>query len=222
MGTAVVEMEGVHKAYRRGPETVAALRGVDLSLYEGEAVALVGRSGSGKSTLAHLAGGLDRPDQGSVRLDGADLAGVSGRALAELRRRRVGFVFQFFHLLPGLSVAENVALPLMLGGQRADQNQVQSLLKSVGLTERAEHVPSQLSGGEMQRAAIARALVCDPVVVVADEPTGNLDTSTASAVLEVLLARVREAGCALLFIAHDPRAARKADRVLKLEDGVLR
>ena len=222
VGTAVVEMEAVHKAHRRGPETVSALRGVDLTLYEGEAVALVGRSGSGKSTLAHLAGGLDRPDLGSVRLDGSDLAGLSARALAELRRGRIGFVFQFFHLLAGLTVAENVALPLVLGGQRPDRALLDGLLESVGLAERADHLPSQLSGGEMQRAAIARALVSDPAVVVADEPTGNLDTATASLVLGVLLARVREVGCALLLITHDQRAARRADRVLKLEDGVLR
>ncbi|MHB1910616.1 MAG: ABC transporter ATP-binding protein [Acidimicrobiales bacterium] len=220
-GTEVVALVDVHKAYQQGPERVIALAGVDLSLARGESVALVGRSGSGKSTLGHLVGGLDRPDRGSVSLGGADVASLSASGLAVLRRRTVGFVFQFFHLLPGLSVRENVALPLLLDAQHPDRDRVDRLLDSVGMGPRAEHLPSQLSGGEMQRTAIARALVMDPAVIVADEPTGNLDSVTAAEVLDVLLARVSEQGAGLLLVTHDPKAAQRADRLVTLADGML-
>jgi predicted ABC-type transport system involved in lysophospholipase L1 biosynthesis ATPase subunit len=230
----LLQLEKVAKHYRRGTEEVLALDGVDLAVAEGEAVALVGPSGSGKSTLLHLAGGLDVPDGGTVRLDGRDLGALSRRERARLRRRDVGFVFQFFHLLPSLSVAENVELPLLLdgagrrGGGRDGRNgvrpadRVRDLLDRVGIGHRAGHLPGELSGGEMQRAAIARAVVARPRLVLADEPTGNLDSATGRGVLDLLLELVTEGGTALVMVTHDAAAAARAGRVLHLHDGHLR
>jgi putative ABC transport system ATP-binding protein len=215
----LLELEGVSKRYHLGGDDVVALDDVDLSLDDGASLAIVGPSGSGKSTLLHLAGGLDRPDAGSVRLGGRDLADLSVGHRARLRRRQVGFVFQFFHLVPGLSVAENVELPLLLDGRRDRGGRVRHLLERVGLGHRARHQPSQLSGGEMQRTAIARALVAEPRLLLADEPTGNLDSATGAAVLEVLLEAVADAGCSLVMVTHDEAAASMADRTLHLRDG---
>jgi putative ABC transport system ATP-binding protein len=214
-------MQGVVKHYRRGDEAVVALAGVDLTVDAGELVALVGRSGSGKSTLLHLAGGLDVPDQGLVRVDGHDLATLSAAERARARRQDVGFVFQLFHLLPALTVAENVELPLLLDGRRRRRARVDALLERVGVTHRAGHLPGELSGGEMQRAAIARALVAEPKLLLADEPTGNLDSATGEAVLQLLAEVVVEAGTALLMVTHDEAAASLARRVLRLRDGHL-
>jgi len=211
------------KHYRRGAEDVIALDGVDLAIDKGEAVALVGPSGSGKSTLLHLAGGLDVPDAGTVMVDGRDLAGLTVAERARLRRRDVGFVFQFFHLLPSLTVAENVELPLLLDGRRgrAARTTVAEVLERVGVAHRAGHLPAELSGGEMQRAAIARALVCGPRLVLADEPTGNLDSTTGRVVLDLLSSLVREAGTSLLMVTHDEAAAARTGRVVRLLDGHL-
>ncbi len=228
-GRAVLlELDGVVKHYRRAAEDVVALDGVDLAVDEREAVALVGPSGSGKSTLLHLAGGLDVPDAGTVRLDGRDIGALSRRERARLRRRDVGFVFQFFHLLPSLSVAENVELPLLLdgagrrGGGGKPGDRVRDLLDRVGIGHRAGHLPGELSGGEMQRAAIARALVARPRLVLADEPTGNLDSVTGRGVLDLLLSMVTDDGTALVMVTHDEAAAARAGRVLHLHDGHLR
>jgi predicted ABC-type transport system involved in lysophospholipase L1 biosynthesis ATPase subunit len=224
----LLELDGVVKHYRRAAEDVVALDGVHLAVDEGQAVALVGPSGSGKSTLLHLAGGLDVPDAGTVRLDGRDIGALSRRERARLRRRDVGFVFQFFHLLPSLSVAENVELPLLLdgAGRRGDRqkpaDRVHDLLDRVGIGHRARHLPGELSGGEMQRAAIARALVARPRLVLADEPTGNLDSVTGRGVLDQLLAMVADDGTALVMVTHDEAAAARAGRVLHLRDGHLR
>jgi putative ABC transport system ATP-binding protein len=215
----LLELEGVSKRYHLGGTDVVALDSVDLAIGDGESLAVVGPSGSGKSTLLHLAGGLDRPDRGSVRLGGKDLAGMSVGERARLRRREVGFVFQFFHLVPGLSVAENVELPLLLDGRRDRAGRVRHLLERVGLAHRAGHQPSQLAGGEMQRTAIARALVAEPRLLLADEPTGNLDSATGASVLEVLLDAVSDAGCSLVMVTHDEGAAAMADRTLHLRDG---
>jgi putative ABC transport system ATP-binding protein len=215
----LLELEGVSKRYHLGGADVVALDSVDLAIGDGESLAVVGPSGSGKSTLLHLAGGLDRPDHGSVRLGGRDLAGMSIGERARLRRREVGFVFQFFHLVPGLTVAENVELPLLLDGRRDRGGRVRNLLDRVGLGHRSSHQPSQLSGGEMQRTAIARALVAEPRLLLADEPTGNLDSGTGAAVLEVLLEAVADAGCSLVMVTHDEGAASMADRTLHLRDG---
>ena len=215
----LLDMHGVVKRHRRGVEEVVALGGVDLSVAAGESVALIGRSGSGKSTLLQLAGGLDVPDAGSVSIGGRDLAGLSVAERARARRRRIGFVFQFFHLLPTLSVAENVELPLLLDRRRNRGPRVRALLERVGIDQRATHLPGELSGGEMQRAAIARALVAEPELLLADEPTGNLDSATGAAVLALLGEVVGEAGTALVMVTHDEGAVGLADRVLHLRDG---
>ena len=214
-------MQGVAKHYRRGDEDVVALDGVDLSVTAGELVALVGPSGSGKSTLLHLAGGLDVPDAGTVRVGDRDLATLSVADRARVRRREVGLVFQFFHLLPTLSVAENVELPLLLDKRRRRSERVRTLLERVGVAHRADHLPGELSGGEMQRAAIARALVAEPALLLADEPTGNLDSATGAGVLALLTEVVAEAGTALMMVTHDEAAAALAGRVLRLRDGRL-
>ena len=221
--TPLLELRGIHHGYELGQRRVEVLRGVDLALHAGEITAIVGRSGSGKSTLMHLAGGLAAPDQGDVRLDGSSLASINARARAIVRRRQIGFVFQAFHLLPGLDILENVAMPLLLNGESRQKaaGRARPLLAAVGLTDRADHLPSELSGGELQRAAIARALVADPALVLADEPTGNLDSTTASDVMGLLLTRVRESGLTMMLVTHDPTIAARADRVLTMIDGVL-
>src|SRR6266513_4344544 len=203
---ALLQFEGVSKRFHRGTEEVIALDDVDLVVEAGEFVALIGPSGSGKSTLLHLAGGLDTPDRGVVTVAERNWASLSATERAKMRRRRVGFVFQFFHLLPNLTVAENVGLPLALDGRR-DARRVTALLDRVGLTHRSAHLPGELSGGEMQRAAIARALVARPPLVLADEPTGNLDSATGAEILDVLCGQVAEEGTALLMVTHDAGAA---------------
>lgn len=218
----LLEMAGVVKHYRRGGEDVLALDGVDLTVAAGELVAVIGPSGSGKSTLLHLAGGLDTPDAGTVRVGSRDLAELSVAARAQVRRQDVGFVFQFFHLLPSLSVAENVELPLLLDGRRSGRrHRVATLLRRVGIEHRASHLPGELSGGEMQRAAIARALVAEPSLLLADEPTGNLDSATGATVLALLTEVVAEAGTALVMVTHDEAATERASKVLRLRDGRL-
>ena len=214
----LLRLDGVSKRFRRGREDVVALDGVELEIDAGEFVSLVGPSGSGKSTLLHLAGGIDQPDDGLVTFDGRDLGRLSVGERARLRRKEIGFVFQFFHLIPTLTVAENVALPLLLDGRRAD-GAVADTIAQVGLSERARHLPGELSGGEMQRAAIARALVARPRLLLADEPTGYLDSATGKEVLDVLVTEVLEVGAALLMATHDERAAGRAGRVLNLRDG---
>ena len=216
----VLGLEDVSKRFHRGREEVVALAGVTLEVDAGEFVAVVGPSGSGKSTLLHLAGGLDQPDDGCVRVNGRDLAGASVGERAGLRRREIGFVFQFFHLLPTLSVAENVSLPLLLDGRR-DDDRVAALLERMGLADRARHLPGELSGGEMQRTAIARALVAGPGLILADEPTGNLDSATGEEVFDALTSQVREASATLVMVTHDAAAANRADRTLGLRDGRL-
>jgi ABC-type lipoprotein export system ATPase subunit len=217
---SVLTLEGVSKTFVRGREAVAALRQVDLDVAEGEFVSLVGPSGSGKSTLLHLAGALDTPDQGRVTVHGRDLAALSTAERARLRRREIGFIFQFFHLIPSLTVAENVELPLVLDRARTD-GRVGRIMAAVGLSARADHLPGELSGGEMQRAAIARALVAGPSLILADEPTGNLDSATGAEILELLIGQVRDAGATLVMVTHDSAAAARAGRTLDLRDGQL-
>jgi lipoprotein-releasing system ATP-binding protein len=218
-----LSLEGVHHGYERAGEQVAVLQGADLEVRAGELVAVVGRSGSGKSTLLHVAGGLVAPAAGTVSVGGRPLATLDAKARAALRRRTIGFVFQFFHLLPHLSVRDNVALPLLLDGARTSTARARAdeVLRAVGLDDRAAHLPSELSGGQLQRSAIARALVSEPDVVLADEPTGNLDATTAAEILDLLLAQVRERDVALVLVTHDPVAAARADRTLHLVDGLL-
>ena len=218
---ALLRMAGVSKHFQRGRERVAAVDEIDLEVAAGEFVSVVGPSGSGKSTLLHMAGGLDRPDSGSVWVYGQDVALLSAAALARLRRRQVGFVFQFFHLIPNLTVSENVALPVVLDGGRHTDPRIAELIERVGLAARAQHLPGELSGGEMQRAAIARALINRPRLILADEPTGNLDRATGAEILTVLEEQVSQAGAALLMVTHDATAASRANRTLSVVDGHL-
>jgi len=200
------------------------LRGIDLDLRPGDYVAVMGESGIGKSTLLNLVAGLDRPDAGSIALDGVELTGLDDDALTELRRRQMGFVFQAFHILPYLSVAQNVALPLALNGSTGDEaaRRVAAMLAAVGLADRAASMPRELSGGELQRIAIARALVHGPRLVLADEPTGNLDPDSAGQVLQLLRERIKDGEAAGILVTHSRAAAATADRVLMLSRDGLR
>ena len=218
---AILEATGLRKQYRLGEHTVDALSGVDFVVGKGEFIAIMGPSGSGKSTLLHLLGGLDRPTDGEITLAGLRLSLLDDDRATLARRRNVGFVFQFFNLLPTLSAEENITLPLIIDGQnpRAHQGRVDALLKMVGLTDRRRHKPDQLSGGEQQRVAIARALVTEPAIILADEPTGNLDSRTGTAIMDLLRRSCDEFRQTIVVITHDPRAAVYADRVVFLRDG---
>ena len=218
---AVVEARDLRKRYRRGDTEVAALDGVDLALDAGAFVAVVGPSGCGKSTLLHLCGAMDRPTAGEVRLDGRPLAALDDDALTRLRRERIGFVFQFFNLLPTLTVAENIALPLLLAGRGAAEAAARAgaWAERVGLSQRLDHAPAQLSGGEAQRTAIARAVVHEPALLVADEPTGNLDSENGARILELLQEVNRRSGAAVLLATHDAAVASAADRTVEMRDG---
>jgi putative ABC transport system ATP-binding protein len=217
----VIRLRGVSKAYLEGGRPRQVLAGVDLEIASGEFVCVMGRSGSGKSTLLNVLGGIDTPDAGQVLYEGCDLARLDDRARTLHRRRHLGFVFQFFNLVPTLTVAENLAMPLQLNA-RADDGVVAAWLARVGLQARAASYPDMLSGGEQQRIAIARALVHAPALVLADEPTGNLDADTAGQVLALLGALCRDAGTTLLVASHSAEMARAADRVLLLDHGRLR
>ena len=216
-----LQARDLHKRYGDGESAVDAVRGISLELAAGEFVAVVGPSGCGKSTLLQLCGGMDRPTAGTVAVDGVDLAGLDDEALTALRRDRVGFVFQFFNLLPTLTLAENIALPLLLAGvpRGAGLARAEEGARRVGLAHRLEHYPSRVSGGELQRAAVARALVHRPALVIADEPTGNLDSDNGGRVLSLLLELNRETGVAVLLATHDQALAAAAGRVLRLRDG---
>jgi putative ABC transport system ATP-binding protein len=218
--TEAVRGTGLTKTYRQGEERVHALRGVDVSVAPGEFLAITGASGSGKSTLLHILGGLDRPDDGEVALDGENLSELGDEALARLRRRRIGFVLQFFNLLPTLTARENAAFPLLLDGLADALERADAALEKIGLGARKDHLPTHLSGGEQQRVALARALVTRPAVVFADEPTGNLDSATGEAILE-LLRETADEGQTIVLVTHDEKAARFADRALRLVDGLV-
>jgi putative ABC transport system ATP-binding protein len=217
----LLEAVGLRKRYAMGEISVEALRGVDFVVEQGEFVAIMGPSGSGKSTLLHLLGALDDPTDGEVRLAGQRLAQLSDDRLTLIRRRQVGFVFQFFNLLPTLTAAENVMLPLLIDGRRLEdyEERVADLLALVGLTDRAGHRPDQLSGGEQQRVAIARAFVTDPAVVLADEPTGNLDSAAGEEILRLLRRMRDEKGQTIVMVTHNEHAADYADRIVRLRDG---
>ncbi len=217
----VVRAVGLTRRYEMGNGFVEALRGVNLTIARGEFVALVGPSGSGKSTVLNLIGGLDRPTSGQIWINGTELSSSDEETLTQHRRRHVGFVFQTFNLLPRLTAEENVALPLMFSGvsERERRKRARALLERVGLGLRLSHRPTQLSGGEQQRVAIARALVGRPALLLADEPTGNLDTATGAEIMQLLRALNREQGLTLLTVTHDPEVASFADRIIKLRDG---
>jgi putative ABC transport system ATP-binding protein len=217
----MLELRDATKVYRQGRREVHAVRGVSLTVRPGEVVALVGPSGSGKSTVLHLLGGLDRPTTGSALFDGRDLATLSDDELTLLRRDRIGHVFQFFNLLPTLTAAENVALPLLLGGTPRDEAMARAALglAAVGLAGRTDHLPDEMSGGEQQRAAVARALAVRPRVLLADEPTGNLDSAAGAEVLEVIRSMTKDGDRSVVMVTHDERAAAIGDRVVRLRDG---
>jgi putative ABC transport system ATP-binding protein len=219
MKTSAVVLEGVTKTYGGGEGSVRALDDVSLAFERGTFTAIMGPSGSGKTTLVQAAAGLDRPDRGTVRIGDAELTGMREKRLARLRRRRVGFVFQSFNLLPSLTAEQNVVLPLRLAGQRPRRRAAREALARVGLADRARHRPAQLSGGQQQRVAIARALVCEPDVIFADEPTGALDSRSARQVLGILREATDRDGRTIVMVTHDPVAAAVADRVLFLADG---
>jgi len=216
----VISMQGVAKVYRSGTIETAALREIDLRIMPGEFLAVIGPSGSGKSTLMNLIGCLDVPTAGRYDFDGRDVASLSSEAMADLRNRSIGFVFQSFHLLPHATARENVEMPLLFAGlgTRARRERALEMLARVGLTERAEHLPTQISGGEMQRVAIARALANRPQVILADEPTGNLDTRTGRGIIDLFLALNKER-VTVVLITHDLRLACQASRIVKIEDG---
>ena len=216
-------VKSLKKTYGRGDQIVEALRGVDLEISKGQFVAIMGPSGSGKSTLLHLLGGLDRPTSGSVILNEVAIDKMTDEELSIFRRRKLGFIFQFFNLLPTLTAIENVALPLLLDKKSMDEVEprARELLKQIGLGNRMDHTPDQLSGGEMQRVAIARALVSDPLMILADEPTGNLDTKTGESVLSILSTMAREQGKTIVMVTHDPKAASYGTRLIRVRDGML-
>ena len=217
----MIQISGLHLSYPLRGERIDVLRNVDLTVSAGQRVAIAGPSGSGKTSLLLVLAGLERPDDGTIRIDGIDLHTLDADGLADLRRDRMGIVFQSFHLLPSLSALDNVCLPLQMAGQAAPQARALELLDRVGLAARAHHYPSQLSGGEQQRVAIARALVHRPRLVLADEPTGNLDDHTAESVRDLLFQLNRELGTTLVLVTHDLDFAARCDRVLRLHDGRL-
>jgi len=220
-GSAVVVAHDVTRRYGEGDHAVDALRGVSVDIEHGKMTAVMGPSGSGKSTLMHILAGLDKPTSGDVSIAGTEITTLGDNDLTKLRRQHIGFVFQFFNLLPMLTARENVLLPLTIAGVKPENGWFESLVDRIGLTDRLTHRPAELSGGQQQRVAIARALVSRPTVVFADEPTGNLDSTTSHEILELMRASVDELGQTMVMVTHDPRAAAMADRVLFLADGCI-
>ncbi len=218
---SVVVARDVTRRYGEGDTAVDALRGVSVNVTEGNLTAVMGPSGSGKSTLMHILAGLDRPTSGSVTVSGTEITELGDTELTKLRRNHIGFVFQFFNLLPMLTADENVKLPLSIAGEKPDKDWYDELVRAVGLADRLSHRPAELSGGQQQRVAIARALVSRPTVVFADEPTGNLDSKTGGEILELLRHSVQDLGQTVVMVTHEPRAAAIADRVLFLADGMI-
>jgi len=221
--STLVQVKNVHKYFTRGSERIDVLQGVNLDIPEGDFLALMGPSGSGKTTLLNLMGGLDAPSSGSITIKGADISGLSGSRLSRWRSQHIGFVFQLYNLLPVLTAAKNVELPLLLTklSKAERRERVRIALKVVGLADRANHYPRQLSGGQEQRVGIARAIVTDPTLLLADEPTGDLDRKSGDEILDLLYTLNREHGKTIVMVTHDPRAAERAKRTIHLEKGLL-
>jgi len=216
----MIELRGIEKIYKRGSEEVHALRNVDMDITEGEFISVTGPSGSGKTTLLHILGCLDKPTKGIMKFDGIEVENMPEAELVRIRRRKIGFVFQQFHLIPGLSVFDNVTLPLLFSRKKKEKDAVIALLEVVGIGNKADRYPSQLSGGEMQRVAVARAMANEPEVILADEPTGNLDTENSEKIFE-LFRSLHKRGLTIIMITHNPELARRAERVVRLKDGEI-
>ena len=218
----ILKVENLTKSYGKGEAKVDAIKNINLSINKGEFVAIVGPSGSGKSTLLHLLGGVDKPTSGKVYINDVDIYNLKEKDLSIFRRRNVGLIYQFYNLIPVLSVKENILLPAELDNRKIDKDYLDDLLKTLGLKERANHLPNELSGGQQQRTSIGRALINRPSIVLADEPTGNLDSKNSKDVLELLKLSVRKYNQTLIMITHDPSIALQADRVITIEDGTIK
>ena len=217
----ILKCEGVRKVYGSGPNEVTALNGIDLSVSKGEFVAIIGASGSGKSTLLHILGSVDKPTEGKVMIDGTDLSGLNRTEAAIFRRRKVGLVYQFYNLIPTLTVRKNILMPLALDRKKPNQEYFEKVVNSLGIADRLEAMPNQLSGGQQQRVAIARSLIYRPALLLADEPTGNLDRKNTGEIMDMLKLAGRNLGQTILLITHDEKVALEAERMITIEDGQI-
>lgn len=216
----MIELKGIEKTYIRGAEQVHALKGIDLNISKGEFISVVGPSGSGKTTLLHILGCLDKPTKGIMRIDGIETENMSESELVEIRRKKIGFVFQQFYLMPGLTIFDNVTLPLLFSRTKIDRGKIISLIEMVGLNGKTDRLPNQLSGGEMQRVAIARALANSPEVILADEPTGNLDSESSERIFDIFKS-LHNRGLTVVMITHNSDLAMRAERIIRLKDGMI-
>ncbi len=217
----IVKVENLTKIYGKGETKVVALDNVSFSINKGEFVAIIGPSGSGKSTMLHLLGGVDRPTSGKVYINGTDIYSLSNDNLAIFRRKQIGLIYQFYNLIPVLNIEENISLPVLLDGKQVDKNKLNEIITTLGLKERVNHLPNQLSGGQQQRVSIGRSLINNPAIMLADEPTGNLDSKNSREIIDLLKYSNRKYEQTLIMITHDPEIAKEADRIIKIEDGKI-
>ena len=217
----IVKDENLTKIYGKGETKVVALDNVSFSINKGEFVAIIGPSGSGKSTMLHLLGGVDRPTSGKVYINGTDIYSLSNDNLAIFRRKQIGLIYQFYNLIPVLNIEENISLPVLLDGKQVDKNKLNEIITTLGLKERVNHLPNQLSGGQQQRVSIGRSLINNPAIMLADEPTGNLDSKNSREIIDLLKYSNRKYEQTLIMITHDPEIAKEADRIIKIEDGKI-
>lgn len=217
----IVKVENLTKIYGKGETKVVALDNVSFSINKGEFVAIIGPSGSGKSTMLHLLGGVDSPTSGKVYINGTDIYSLSNDNLAIFRRKQIGLIYQFYNLIPVLNIEENISLPVLLDGKQVDKNKLNEIITTLGLKERVNHLPNQLSGGQQQRVSIGRSLINNPAIMLADEPTGNLDSKNSREIIDLLKYSNRKYEQTLIMITHDPEIAKEADRIIKIEDGKI-